>query len=401
MGTNGKRQGLVALMFVLSVMSYLDRTAMSIAAPSIIREFAISETAMGTVFSAFLLGYTAFMTPAGAWADRVGARLALVVSGLGTALFTGLTAVSSAVPVFLGVRLAMGVFTAPLYPACGRVVSNWVAVGRRAQTQAFILSGSAIGAAIAPPAIAAIIAGFGWRAAFAAAAAATTLFTLVWYIVGRDHPSGVAARASAPVTAKVAWKHLARNRNLLLLTTGYFFLNYFEYIFLYWIYYYFGEIRHMGATESAYYVTALFVTMAIMMPLGGWTSDRLIYRLGRRRGARIVPIVGVTLSSVLLFAGAHSAAGPVVTISLLALALGFCATAEGPYWGSAMLVGKDNAGAACGILNAGGNLGGMVAPVVTPMVAARFGWAAGLYVASALVLVAVVVWFWISLESDD
>ena len=57
------RIGIVCLMFGLSVMSYFDRTIMSIAGPGIMKEFQLSETGMGTVYSAFTLGYALLMIP--------------------------------------------------------------------------------------------------------------------------------------------------------------------------------------------------------------------------------------------------------------------------------------------------------------------------------------------------
>ena len=85
------RIGIVCLMFGLSVMSYFDRTIMSIAGPGIIKEFQLSETAMGTVYSAFTLGYALLMIPGGRLADRFGPRRVLTWMALGSALFTALT----------------------------------------------------------------------------------------------------------------------------------------------------------------------------------------------------------------------------------------------------------------------------------------------------------------------
>ena len=73
---------IVTLMVALSAMSYFDRIVMSIAGPGIMKDFHISETQMGSVYSAFLLSYTIMMTPGGALADRFGGRIVLTVSGL-------------------------------------------------------------------------------------------------------------------------------------------------------------------------------------------------------------------------------------------------------------------------------------------------------------------------------
>jgi dipeptide/tripeptide permease len=105
-------------------------------------------------------------------------------------------------------------------------------------------------------------------------------------------------------------------------------------------------------------------------------------------------MAGMALSAVLLYWGA-SGVGVAATVALLALALGCCTMAEGPYWATAIDAGRNHAGASCGIMNTGGNVGGMLAPVITPLIAARFGWAGGLYFASFLVLLGVLTWLWV------
>src|SRR5881396_2159852 len=129
--TSRQVQSCVALlMLAFSVMSYFNRTIMSIAGPAILKEFALSETEMGAVYSAFILSYALLMIPAGHWADRFGPRKVLTWMGVGSALFTGLTALGGrpglgsllgVVPAFVAIRLALGLSTAPLYPACARM----------------------------------------------------------------------------------------------------------------------------------------------------------------------------------------------------------------------------------------------------------------------------------------
>src|SRR5258706_14880651 len=89
--TNARaRNGIVLSMFALSVLSYVDRTALSIAGPTLIKEFGFSETQMGSVYSVFLLSYALFMFPGGWLADRYGPRLVLALTSMGSALFTAL-----------------------------------------------------------------------------------------------------------------------------------------------------------------------------------------------------------------------------------------------------------------------------------------------------------------------
>jgi ACS family glucarate transporter-like MFS transporter len=392
---------IVALMFALSAMNYFDRIVMSIAGPGIMKDFHISETEMGTIYSAFLLSYTLMMTPGGALADRFGGRWVLTVAGLGAALFTGLTAVCGprglgayigVIPAFLIMRLAFGICASPLYPSTGRIASAWIPPSGQARVQAIIMSGAAVGSAVAPVLFSRLIGAYGWRGAFWIAAALTTALILVWHSWVRDRPPGQSATAHpAMKPSGGSWRALLSDRHLLLLTGSYFALNYFEYIFYYWIYYYFGEIRHMGPDQSAFATTAIFITMAVMTPLGGWTSDWMTARFGPSRGARIVPISAMAASAALLYIGA-SGLGVLATVALLSLAVGFSMAPEGAFWSTAIHMGGKQVGAACGIMNCGGNVGGMLAPIVTPLIARRFGWTGGLSFASLIVLLGMLAW---------
>jgi ACS family glucarate transporter-like MFS transporter len=392
---------MVGLMFALSAMNYFDRVVMSIAGPGIMKDFHISETGMGTIYSAFLLSYTLMMTPGGALADRFGGRRVLTIAGLGAALFTGLTALSGpqglgaylgVIPAFIVMRLAFGVCASPLYPSTGRIAASWIPPARQGRVQAIIMSGAAVGSAVAPVLFSRLIAAYGWRGAFWIAAALTAVLIGIWYAWVRDRPTGQApaVRQSAASTA-VSWRALIGDRHLLLLTGSYFALNYFEYIFYYWIYYYFGEIRHMPQAQSAYATTVIFITMAVMTPLGGWVSDWMRSRFGPSRGARIVPIGAMAASAVLLYVGA-SGLSVFLTVALLSLAVGCSMAPEGTFWSTAIHMGGKQVGAACGFMNFGGNVGGMLAPILTPMIAQRFGWTGGLSFASAIVLLGMLAW---------
>lgn len=415
--TTRPRNVIVLLMLALSVLSYVDRTAISIAGPTLIKEFGFSETQMGSIYSVFILSYALFMFPGGWLADRFGPRLILALTSLGSALFTALTAFASlpmlsatlgVLPSFLWVRLGFGLCTAPLYPACGRLTANWFPIASRARVQGVVLSGAALGGAITPILFSRLIAGFGWRVSLGLAAAATAAVSIIAYWHARDTPPNSVLEGErvipkgAPDTQalpKPEWRELFANRNLLLLTVGYFTLNYFEYIFFYWIYYYFGEVRHLGRAQSAIYTTVLLLTMMVMMPLGGWVADWLIPRWGPHLSRRRVAVAGMALSALLLYLGINIT-NTLAMVALLSLALGLAASAEGPFWASAIDAGGRQAGAAGGLLNSVGNFGGLLAPTLTPYLAQRFGWTCGLHFGSLMVLLGAASWFLVQPVQD-
>lgn len=404
---------IVALMVAFSVMSYFDRTIMSIAGPQIIREFGLSETQMGSIYSAFVASYALLMIPGGDLADRFGPYRLLTLVGWGTALFTGLTALCGRpglgayfgiIPAFFIMRLAFGAFTAPLYPSCGRINANWFPVGQRATVWGVVAAGAGVGGAVSPVIFPWAITHFGWRMSFLLAAVATGILAIVWQRGGRDYPrEGSAGRVKGrhrgsrvvenPMR-RTPWRRLLTNRNLLLLTLGYGTVSYFEYIFFFWIYYYFGQIRHMQENQTAIFTIAVFLSWTVMTPFAGWVCDRLSQRWGRATGRRTVAGVGLIGGAVCLASGVNLT-NPLAMGTILALALGLAACSDGPFWASAIDAGGDEVGAACGIMNTGGNVGGAIAPVLTPFVATMVGWQGALYVGCAIALAGVSIWIFV------
>ena len=140
-----RRRGtlIVLLMVALSTMSYFDRIIMSIAGPGILREFALSETQFGAIYSAFTLCYAFLMIPGGRGADRFGPRLMLTAMAVSSGLLTALTslggrprpgALIGVAPSFMAIRFILGAASAPIYPACARMSANWKAPSERAHT---------------------------------------------------------------------------------------------------------------------------------------------------------------------------------------------------------------------------------------------------------------------------
>jgi ACS family glucarate transporter-like MFS transporter len=401
----------VGMMFALSSISYLDRTALSIASPAIMKEFGISETSMGTIFSAFTLGYALFMMPSGWIVDRWGARLVLFWMGVSTALLTASVAfvgkplpssVLGVVPVLSGLRFLFGACTAPLYPACARMSVTSIGSDRRAGVQGFIIAGVPLGSAAAPRIFPWLIARYSWRSSFEVAALITSCAAGLWWFGARRKPDEMKSPENERCVDRslAAWKPLLADRNILLFSFAYFTTNYFDYIFFVWIFYYLSQVRQFGISEGAAFTTIIFLAMAVMMPLGGWVSDVLTKAHGPRAGRCFVPMAGLTLAAVSLYAGTltHSKA---LTIVFFALAIGFASSCEGPFWGAVIDRSGQRVGAATAILNTGGNLGGVLAPILTPWIALWSGWSRSFHVAALVVLLGAVACWFVRLDEPE
>jgi MFS family permease len=389
----------------------------------IINQYSISDVAMGWVYSAFLIAYAIFMTPGGWFIDRLGARFALIVMGFGSAVFgalTGLVGMSVVSPLMLWlslmlVRSLMGIFTAPIYPASARLISRWIPFHQRAWANGMVNSAALVGIACTYVGFGRLIDRFDWPNAFLITGLVTALLAGVWTIYAKDHPSQHASvnpaelrmllgaedeaehlRSAAGTHASShGWVELLKNRSLLFLTLSYAAVGYFQYLFFFWMHFYFKDQLHMGKEESRYYAGIPNLAMAAGMVLGGLISDRLVKAWGSRLGRATMPVAGISLGAFFLFIGLVPKE-PGWIVAWFSLAMAAVGTAEGSFWATAVEVGGQRGGSAAGIMNTGGNVGGLLAPILTPFVSKQFGWPWGIGLGSIVCILGVVLWFWIN-----
>jgi sugar phosphate permease len=419
------RWRIVGLLMTFSFMTYFNRTCMGTITKTLIDDFQLTETQMGFIMSSLLLPYTVCMTPGGWITDRWGPRRALMLMGFGSALFVVLTGLAGhpilgagmVLVSFAAIRGSLGALTAPIFPAGGRMIAHWVPFRRQVLANALLICAAPLGIAVVQTAFPTLVRALGsWRLAFACAGAVTALLTVWWAVYARDYPAQHSATngaerdliaretladlAEGAERKQTPWTALLRNRNLWLLTLSYAALGYFEYIFYYWMPHYFKEVRHYPEHEAEIYATIVSLGMMVMTPLGGWVTDHWIARLGSRVGRRIVPVAGMAISAVLLWVGANSEQLWLV-IGSFTIALGCAGATEGPYWTTAIQIGGRAGGTSAAIVNTGGNLGGVLAPMVTPWVAAvTHDWRMSLNLGALICLLGAAGWFAIDVEEE-
>jgi MFS family permease len=421
------RWQVVALLVGYSFMTWFNRVSMSVAYDEQIKaQSGIAPETMGYVYSAFLFAYMVCMTPGGWLIDRFGPWVALAVMGVGSAVFGALTAAAGHPilaaagllwPALLVIRSLMGALTAPVYPASSRVVSHWIPMPQRALANGLVQGAAAVGIACTFPVFGRLIDWFDWQTAFLISGAVTLALALGWIAYGANYPpehrpaSAAAKRRleenepALAATHKADWRSLLGNRSLMLLTVSYAAIGYVEYLFFFWMHYYFEDVLHFGKDESRAYAAILTLAMAAGMVAGGWTADRLRTAFGGRRGGAIVPAVGLCAGGVLLVLGVL-AQETVWIVTYLSLALAAVGATEAPVWTTAVELGGRQGGTAAGICNTGGNAGGLLAPVITPAVSGwishhfgvseQVGWQWGISLGSVIALFGAVLWYWIT-----
>ena len=387
-------------LLVFAALSHFSRVSMSVAGSErIMEQYALSPTAMGNVYSIFLVAYTLAMVPGGYFIDRYGPRVALATVGFGSAVLMSLTGLADlassaagALAVLFTVRALTGMVSAPFHPAAARAVALWVTGPARSFANGTINGAAVVGIASTYLVFGHLMDATGWPAAFVVSGVAIALATAAWLVgVGRSPADPPEARGAPRAEPSAS---LLRDRGLVLLTLSYSGLCYFKYLFFYWMQYYFHTVLAQSKEASRLSSTIPTLALAVGMFAGGWVADRLQTRWGRRRGLALVPATGLTLCALLLLAGAaQDSAGWVVL--LFALALAAAGACEGPFWTAATTLGGPRGGSAAAILNGGANVGGLLAPVVTPLIGARLGWPTALGLASVLCLGAAILWAWI------
>jgi len=177
-----------------------------------------------------------------------------------------------------------------------------------------------------------------------------------------------------------------------MLTLSYSLQGYVGYVFVSWFYLYLVQERHFGLLAGAWMSSLPWILSIVSIPLGGFVADRLAAgRLGPTWGPRAVAMTGMAGSGALISIGAHTGS-PVMAAIALALATALVLCVEGPFWSSVTRMQGGRSGTAGGIMNTGCNIGGLISPALTPVLAASIGWEAALHVAAALAVLAALLW---------
>ena len=399
---------LVAWLFVVSAIGYLDRVNISIAGQSIEKEFHLTNVQLGWIFSAFVLGYALFQAPGGWIADRAGPRLVLMLGVIWWGAFTSLiTVFSSGLPrlivLLIATRFLLGMGEAVIYPASNCVVAAWVPSAERGIANGIIFSGVGCGAALTPPLITYLLIHHGWRSSFWASAGLGLAAGAVWFLIARDRPAEhpwVSSTELAHIRSglpqyhhadRLPWRRILNNSNIWLVTASYFCYGYAAYIFFSWFFIYLSSVRGLDLRESSYYTMLPFAAMAIGSPLGGWISDRLTKSRGKRAGRCGVAAAGIALSAVFIALGTQVDSARIATV-VLAAGAGALYLSQSSFWSVSADIGGKSAGSVSGFMNMGGQIGGALTASLTPAIASHWGWTASFLVAAGLCVVGSVLW---------
>ena len=404
------RWRIFALLFGFGVLAYMQQKSLTIAAEQMMPQLNLSQMQVGWLQQAFVLGYAVLQLPGGLFGQRQGARRAFVIIGLvsfaamiATPVAPHLFAGQSLFIFLLGAQLTLGFAQAAIFPICAGVWETWFPARRWAFVVGLHTMGTALGAAITPPLIASLMVAAGWQNALLWTTLPALALIAAWAWYGRntprEHPSvtavelaeiGDAGRVDSKISARQVLRLLA-NRNVLLLTISYVLMNYAFYLLSNWSFLYLVQERRFSVLTSGWLAISPPLASAIGAGLGGLLTGALCNRYGNRWGFRLVPLCALPMAALLLVF-IVGVANPYLAVLALALCFGCVEMTESSFWGGAISIARGDSMAVCGIMNTGGNFGGIIGIPIIAYLSGHGSWHAALAIGAVFAIASAVAW---------
>lgn len=433
LGRRPSRQRYVVMAFLcsLSFLTYFDRVCITRAQQNIQLDLHLSDPELGLVLGAFWLAYALFEIPSGWLGDRFGPRRTLSRIVLAWSLFTTLSGAATGFASLLAYRFLFGAGEAGAYPNMAKVQQTWLPTKSRARAGGLLWLLARWGGAFSPLIFGALLRTFGssrfhaltmqirplrflghvqpWRLGFWVSGAAGFLWVSCFWLWFRDSPASKAGVNRAELElinadrgaqefaedrrpSRAIWKSLFSSRSLWAMAALYFFGSFGWNFFVSWMPKYLLAVHHVEFAKSEIVSGLPLFFGGISCLVGGWVSDWIVRRTGRRRlGRAICPICGCALAAIAIFCirYSHSQKEAVVLMCICAAAYDF---GQGSNWAALIEIGGRYAGMSAGFINMVGNLGNSVQGFIGAMIFTRHGYGPLFAIYAAAFLVAGAMW---------
>jgi MFS transporter, ACS family, hexuronate transporter len=361
---------MISLAFWATVINYLDRQTLSVAAPVLREQFHMSNVEYGRVVSAFMFAYTIMNGLSGPMIDRLGTRLgyALCIAWWSTAAVLHTFARGA---VSLGIyRFLLGMGEAGNWPGGVKVVAEWFPEQERALASGLFNSGSSVGAILAPPIVAFVLLRFGWPTAFFVVGVAGFVWLLFWWPTYYT-PAAVLQEANAPPIPP--WQ-LFRTRFVWSFTVAKIFMDPVWYFYIFWFPEYLKRARNFDMAAIGKYAWIPFVVAGMGNLFGGMLSGVLL-----RRGYSVTV---ARKGALTFFAVLMTSAIPAVLVRDAWLSIALVSIAMMGYTGClanmlsmpADVFPKNAVASVWGLASMGSGFGGMVFALITGWVVDHYSY---------------------------
>jgi sugar phosphate permease len=401
---------LISFMYLIT---YMDRSNISVAQPEIAKQFGLSKSAMGLVLAAFTWAYALGQVPSGWFGDHFGPKRVLTVIMTLWSATAVMTGAAFGFGSLFGARFLLGLSEAGAFPVASRGMQLWFPRVERGRIQGTTHFFSRFAVAITPLIAGSILLALGWRAIFYIFGSLGIVwavgFSLFYRNLPEDHRSvnrGELARIRGinpdgtirlPAITNLAtpWRRILLSPNMWFISLGYFCFFFGSNFYLTWYPTYLREHLHMSIRSLGIWGSIpLFAGMAGDI-IGGSLSDVIFQTTGKAKLARrVVAAPGFLLASAFVIPAALTA-NRFSSIVCLAASFFFLEWVIGPAWAVPMDVGGQFSGTVTGVMNMVGALGGASTAVVYGSLFNRGLWVAPFLVSAGVMLLGALIWIFL------
>lgn len=387
----------IALIFFITVVNYIDRSAISYGIGAIARDLAFSQhdkdILSGFILAAFSIGYMLTTFFGGIFADRHGARVTLFWAALVWSLAIGLTGLAVGFIMLASARVLLGVAEGPNFPAMNRSVADWLSSRERAVALSNSLVAVPLALAIGAPVVTQLIIHVGWRGMFIVLMLLGIIWLPLWWFMFRDFPEhsrfvnqaelehirdGQAVDRGVEATVmhhrrrniKGMWRFLLSNPTLLANDWSFFVFGYYLFFFMTWLPSYLQETYQLNLRQVGIFSILPWLAAALLLWGSGYLSDALLRKTGSLRIARSHPIWISQLLAGLCILPVIFVHDLRIMLVFISLAVGLSMSPNAAFYAINVDVARERAGTALGVMDTCFAISGFVAPLVT-------GWVVG------------------------
>lgn len=366
-----KRNIVLMLLFITWTLSYMDRMVMTVALPYIAKDFDLTPVTMGYVMSAFFAGYALFQVPGGLIADKFGPRKTMVTAVGWWSAFTAATAMAQSFAALLVIRVLFGIGEASFPGASWKTLSTWFPKKERATANGFMMSSNALGPAIAPLFVVAVMAAFGWRSVFTFLFIPGIIVAILLWIYVKDRPSDSKTISKAELkeimeggeekgnSKKMSFKDVVKLPLVWQLVLIWFLFDITFWGFSSWVPTYLVQSRGFDMMKMGINSSIPFFAGTIGLILGGYFSDKFF--VGKRKNL----IIGSNIVSAIFLYLTLTTSAATLAMVMLSFSGFFICMSFGAIWALPMNVLKPEVmGSSSALINFGGQAAGFISPIV-------------------------------------
>ena len=390
---------IVFLLFLLCVINYIDRAALSYAIPSLAHEFHLSPQTEGMILGAFGVGYSLMTFWGGVAVDYFGTRRVLGVAALFWAVALLIMGLAQSVLIIIFSRVLLGLAEGPNFPGVSRAARHWLPKKEHNLGLSIMLVAVPFALAIGGPIVSKLILWLSWRGAYFMLTAITLLWVPLWWAIFRDKPAQSsfvsaeekghienlsASYEQGSIEAHDTWWSMMFNTTLMANNWSFFVFGFYLFFYMTWLPNYLSRVYDVKLYTIGLYSVFPWLLACFMMIAVGFVSDKIYVKTQNLRLSRSYPIMISQACAALCTLGIVIAHTSFTAMLFITLAVGFSMSANAAFYAVNLDVVKNNVGTALGIMDSVSASAGFIAPMITGVVVASTGHFEAVFVLMAL-----------------